>query len=104
MSWLFTLLGKLVPALDATTRLVRAAKESLRPKPAPVDTPPPPIGESGAREASEYLRGYGDAKWARHMDEHNAGSAERLAKAAEDEPVEPETPSDEQPDDESKQP
>lgn len=91
MSWLLALIGKLVPALDATTRLVKAARESLRPKPGrdfpprtkPVP-PPPPIGESGARQASEYLRGYGDAAWKRHMDEHNAGSAARLAKALDD--------------------
>jgi len=83
MSWLASLVGKLLPGLvvDATTRLVQAARESLRPKPAAVDAPAPPIGESGAREASEYFRGHNDAVWKRHMDEHNAGSAERLANA-----------------------
>jgi hypothetical protein len=98
MSWFASLLSKLLPGLvvDATTRLVQAARESLRPKPASGDVPPPPppIGESGARQASEYLRGYADAKWKQHMDERNAGAAERLARAAEDDPVEPEKPSD----------
>jgi hypothetical protein len=86
VNWLASLLSKLLPGLvvDATSRLVQAARESLRPKPAPVDAPPPPIGESGAREASAYLDGANNVKWKRHMDEHNAGSAERLAKALDD--------------------
>lgn len=94
MSWLASLLSKILPGLvvDATTRLVQAARESLRPKPAPA--PPPPIGESGAREASEYLRGYGNARWKQHMDERATGAGERLARAAQDEPVEAEKPRD----------
>jgi hypothetical protein len=121
VSWLASLLGKLLPGLvvDATTRLVQAARESLRPSgegPAerpevPIPAAPPPIGESGAREASEYLRGYGDAKWARHMDERNAQAGENLAKALDDDDearaqgieqaLEPEKPSHEQPESES---
>jgi len=94
MSWLASLLGKLLPGIvvDATSRLVQAARESLRPKgesPAerpevPIPQAPPPIGESGAREASAYLAGATNVQWKRHMDERNAGAAERLAKALDD--------------------
>lgn len=97
MSWLTSLLARLLPGLvvDATTRLVQAARESMRPKPV-VPEPPPPIGESGAREASAYLDGAAGVTWKRHMDERAAGAGERLAQAAEDEPVEAEQPVEEE--------
>ena len=80
VSVILSILDKLPAALSATSRLVRAVKESEPPA-------PPPI----AQQAAEYFRGYNDAVWKKHMDEHNAGSAERLAKAL-DEPIEEEKP------------
>ena len=96
IGWLISLIGKLVPVLDATTRLVRAAKESLRPKPAPID-PPPPIGESGRAAASVYLDGATDEQWRQLERERLAQSAQMLADAAGDEPVESEKPLEEKP-------
>lgn len=97
MSWLLTLLKNLVAVLaqDATGRLVQAARESLMPKP-PAPEAPPPIGESGAREAEAYLAGANGVKWKRHMDERAAGAGERLARAAEDGPFEAEQPVDDE--------
>jgi hypothetical protein len=71
-------LGALVGALDATTRLVRAAKES---EPlAPV--PPPPLG-SGAPDALSYLRGSNAEKQRQAERERLVWSAKELgAKAA----------------------
>lgn len=78
MSWLLTLLKNLVAVLaqDATARLVQAARESLLPKP-PAPEAPPPIGESGAREASAYLDGANGVKWKRHMDAENTRRADK---------------------------
>lgn len=91
MSWLLSLLGKVLPALaiDATTRLVQAARESLRPKGlGPADRPeveiplaPPPIGDSGV---SDFMRGVGAADAKHELNDRNAHAGANLAHALDD--------------------
>ncbi len=86
---ILSILGKLAPALDATTRLVRAAKQSVRPK------PPEPIGHSGAVAAREYLRGGNDEAFRQAERQRLIWASERLAEAAKAEVGESEKPEDE---------
>lgn len=73
-SLIFELLGRIVPALDATTRLVQAVK----------DTEPPeqPIPDPGA---DKYLRGALDADASHELQERNKQAGANLAKSLEDE-------------------
>lgn len=79
MSWLLKLLAKIVPALaiDATTRLVQAARKSLRPAP----TVPEPIGDSGV---ADFMRGAGASDARHELDERNAQAGANLAKTLDD--------------------
>lgn len=85
-------------AVSATSRLVEAARDSLKPPP-PTDypgtrpqlkkPPPPPIGNSGARE---YLRGANDEAYRMAERDRLRASTDELARKAALDDTEPEEP------------
>ena len=77
MTWLFALLERIPPLLSATTRLVRAAKDTEPPPPVPVE-----------QGASSYLQGRLDEKHRQAERERLRWAATKLGESAREEPGE----------------
>lgn len=75
LSVFFELLGKVPTLFDATTRLIKAAKEPTK---ADVPEPPKPLGYSGAPLAEAYLRGANDEAWRLQERDRMTADAKRL--------------------------